>query len=472
MSATISPSDAVFGRMSPAVPARSAQDAAVSFADLPEKAPPRSVVRDLPEPAERELRLQRVLIAYVVAGLFFMLLPGTVLGVWNLISISSRHALDALSPAWLQAHGHAQIFGWIGTFILGIGFYSLSKMGQCQSVSISRAWIAFALWITGVASHWIAGVTGWHWRILLPGSAALELAGFLIFFRTVSRHRPTGSGSGAKREPWMFLVIASSFGFLASLVLNASAVSKLAWDGVQPALPHVVDQRIVALEVWCFLIPAIWGFNARWLPVFLGLKAPNGRLLFASLAAVWISVFSLLFDVLTVSAILLPLAAGTAVYALQVWRRPVRAPKIAGVHPSFPFFVRAAYAWLLIGAGLWLAAVFADRSGGIWGAARHALTVGYISTMVFAIGQRVLPAFGGARRLYSSRLMFASLAALMIGCSLRVASEIPAYEGYSQSAWHLLPCSAVIELLAVFLFAANMVMTFLQPPAHLQERPA
>src|SRR6185312_1816693 len=130
MSATISPSDAVFGRMSPAVPARSAQDAAVSFADLPEKAPPRSVVRDLPEPAERELRLQRVLIAYVVAGLFFMLLPGTVLGVWNLISISSRHALDALSPAWLQAHGHAQIFGWIGTFILGIGFYSLSKMGQ------------------------------------------------------------------------------------------------------------------------------------------------------------------------------------------------------------------------------------------------------------------------------------------------------------------------------------------------------
>ena len=54
---------------------------------------------------EREARLQRLLIAYIVTGLLFMLLPGTFLGVWNLISISSRHRLDVLSPAWLQAHG-------------------------------------------------------------------------------------------------------------------------------------------------------------------------------------------------------------------------------------------------------------------------------------------------------------------------------------------------------------------------------
>src|SRR6185312_11093517 len=168
------------------------------------------------------------------------------------------------------------------------------------------------------------------------------------------------------------------------------------------------------------------------------------------------------------SGVLLPSAALIALWALQVWRKPLRHAKIDGVHPSFPFFVRAAYGWLLVGSGLWLVAAWADHSGGIWGAARHALTVGYISTMVFAIGQRVLPAFGGARRLYSPRLMFASLTALMVGCSLRVASEIPAYEGYSRTAWQLLPCSAVIELVAVSLFAINLLMTFRQPPAHLQ----
>ncbi len=57
-----------------------------------------------------------------------MLLPGTFVGVWNLIGISRRQALNALSPAWLQAHGQAQIFGWVGSFILGIAVYSLTKM--------------------------------------------------------------------------------------------------------------------------------------------------------------------------------------------------------------------------------------------------------------------------------------------------------------------------------------------------------
>jgi hypothetical protein len=91
--------------------------------------------------------------------------------------------------------------------------------------------------------------------------------------------------------------------------------------------------------------------------------------------------------------------------------------------------------------------------------------------MVFTIGQRVLPAFGGARRLYSPRLMLWSLATLTIGCALRVGSEIPAYEGYSSAAWHFLPCSAVLELSAVSLFAANLLITFRQPPAHLTGAP-
>jgi hypothetical protein len=48
--------------------------------------------------------------------------------------------------------------------------------------------------------------------------------------------------------------------------------------------------------------------------------------------------------------------------------------------------------------------------------------------MVFAIGQRVLPAFAGMRLLYSQRLMLACLLLLNIGCALRVSSEILAYE--------------------------------------------
>src|SRR5690242_7984592 len=71
--------------------------------------------------ATREAKLSRLLMLYISTGLVFMLLPGTFLGVWNLIAISAQRSASSVSPAWIQAHGHAQIFGWIGTFILGIG---------------------------------------------------------------------------------------------------------------------------------------------------------------------------------------------------------------------------------------------------------------------------------------------------------------------------------------------------------------
>jgi len=156
-----------------------------------------------------------------------------------------------------------------------------------------------------------------------------------------------------------------------------------------------------------------------------------------------------------------------AVVALRVFRRGVRAPKTIGVHLTFPAFVGVAYVWLLASALLSISAAAWDTAGGLWGASRHALTVGFIATMVFAIGQRVLPAFGGMRVLYSPSLMLIGLALLTAGCTIRVVSEIGAYEGYLPSLWPLLPLSAVTEMTAVTVFAANLLLTFRQPPAHL-----
>jgi uncharacterized protein involved in response to NO len=113
-------------------------------------------------------------------------------------------------------------------------------------------------------------------------------------------------------------------------------------------------------------------------------------------------------------------------------------------------------------------AAFAADPGGIWGASRHALTVGFVSTMVFSIGQRILPAFSGMRLLYSPRLMGASLVTLTAGCLLRVPSEVLAYQGILPGAWKVLPISALTELAAVTLFAVNMILTFLSVPPSAQ----
>jgi uncharacterized protein involved in response to NO len=52
---------------------------------------------------------------------------------------------------------------------------------------------------------------------------------------------------------------------------------------------------------------------------------------------------------------------------------------------------------------------------------------------------------------------------------LRVASEVGAYEGYLPSLWSLLPVSAVTEMTAVTIFAVNLLVTFRQLPAHLNQ---
>jgi uncharacterized protein involved in response to NO len=105
-------------------------------------------------------------------------------------------------------------------------------------------------------------------------------------------------------------------------------------------------------------------------------------------------------------------------------------------------------------------AAFCDVHGGIWGASRHALTVGFAATMVFSIGPRILPHFAGIYRIFSTRIMFLSLLLLQVGCALRVSSEPLAYEGLLLFAWKVLPVSGTLELAGVLLFAANLILTF------------
>jgi hypothetical protein len=307
---------------------------------------------------------------------------------------------------------------------------------------------------------------------MLPLSALLELAGFLIFVVTIRRHRTTKApipGEAPESRTWMGAVIAGTLGFLLSLAANLAIVIEAAVRGSGPAIPHVVNQRLLALFTWAFPVVTIWGFSARWLPVFLGLQNPGSRLLITAIFVNLAAVAAALAGFWIPATVLFLTGAAISAAALRVFRPSVRPAKITGVHFTFPAFVRAAYFWMLVSAALSVAAAGWDRAGGLWGASRHALTVGYISTMVFAIGQRGLPAFCGMRVLFSPRLMFTSLALLNAGCAMRVVSETGAYEGFLPSLWPLLPVSAVIEMAAVTVFAANLVLTFLQPPAHIRQ---
>lgn len=419
----------------------------------------------------REIALSRLVMAYVSAGLVFMLLPGTFLGVWNLIQISGRASVAAISPAWIQAHGHAQVFGWIGSFILGIGFYSVPKLRGTAKKEVALAWACWAMWILGVAIRWFATAYSWEWRALLPASAVLELAAFVIFFRVVSQHRPEPASGKRGLDPWVWVVISGAIGSFLLLAMNLGASIYLALRGVSPAFPHGFDQRYLTLIGWGFLVPFVWGFSAKWLPVFLGLQPTRARVLLAAVVLNYAGIILAFAGQGARATILFVVSTVLAIAALRVFEASRQEAKTRGVHASFPFFVRLSYAWLLVASVLGVAAGQWDVSGGIWGASRHALTVGFVAVMVFCVGQRVLPAFAGMRLLWSTRLMFAGLLLLVTGCTLRVSCEVLAYQGYANWAWAVLPVSAILELSGVTAFAMNLFGTFILEPSHIQKQP-
>ncbi len=411
----------------------------------------------------RETRLSRLLMLYITTGLVFMLLPGTFLGVWNLLAISSHRASNSVSTGWIQAHGHAQIFGWIGTFILGIGFYSIPKLRRMNPFALRAAWVCWVLWTLGVSLRWLTGIYQWQWRVMLPVSAACEIIAFSIFFYSVSGHRPQDSGK-QRLEEWVLVVIVAAVGLLVTLLVNLGAASFLAYRGVSPDLPTQFDQRFLVLETWGFLVPFVWGFSAKWLPVFLGLRPVRGRLLLLAVTGNSAGVLAAMMGWMRSAVLLLLGGIIIAVWALRFLEPTQNPAKVKGVHASFPFFVRLAYFWAMAAAGLGIWASSVQGSQGIWGASRHALTVGFLATMVFSVGQRILPAFSGMRLLFSTKLMFLSLLLLGIGCLLRVSSEILAYQGFASWAWSSLPVSAIIEMTAVTIFAINLLATFVKRP--------
>src|SRR5208282_5483522 len=312
----------------------------------------------------REEVLSRLLMVFVTSGLFFLLFPGTFLGVWNLLQISGRESVASVSQAWLQAHGHAQVFGWVGSFIFGIGFYSIPKMLGAGKSSFAAAWVCWAMWTFGAAVRWAANVTGWEWRVLLPLSALLELAAFLIFFRAVSHHRPADSGK-SRMEPWIWVVVSASAGLLLVLIANLLGCFYVSLRGATPAFPHVLDQRYLALVAWGFLVPFVWGFSAKWMTVFLGLKPLRMNLLLAAVLVNLSGVALTLAGIGWFGSWVFVAGVALAIAGLRMFEPAVNEAKIRGVHSSFPVFVRAAYGWLLVAAMLGVAAVLWDSSGGI-----------------------------------------------------------------------------------------------------------
>lgn len=412
-----------------------------------------------------ERHAARALGAFILAGLAFLALPGTFLGVWNLIVISEHRAATAASTAWIQAHGHAQLFGWVGSFILGISLYVLPKFRGRALKKFGLVWTIWAFWTAGVAWRWWAGIGAPEWRLGLVGSAILELAAYALTQRVLvfggPRKKPKDLGS------WLGICGFSALGV--ALVLNLGLCFYVALRGSDPLFPPVWDRAFLIVALWGFAVAVAWGYSTRFVTIFLGLQSPAhqaSRRLAIGIGALVATALARQFLLSDLLALVLTIYA---VWAVRIFHRSARPAKLIGVYGGYPAFIRLAYVWLVIGAVLGVAADLAPQITGLGGASRHAITVGFIATLIFALAPRILPSFLNGRELYSVRLMAGSLWLLSIGCFLRVVSEAVAYSA-GGVLWSLLPVSAFLELAAVLAFVVNLAATLARPtPAWFSE---
>jgi hypothetical protein len=234
-------------------------------------------------------------------------------------------------------------------------------------------------------------------------------------------------------------------------------------------------QLLMELAIFGFALNAIYGFGQRLLSGIVGSGTPRrgaieatfclqnlGVVLLALAHTGWMP-FATLLGVAALAAAAFSYAFGMRGF-LRV-RRSTARPEVG--QALLRHYVQLAFFWLMAGTAMLLAAELSWGARGLspphayLGAVRHALTVGFMTTLILGVGQRLLPILGHTL-LPWQRLVLPTFLLIAVGNLLRVLTELAT--PLSTTAFFLMPFSAVFELSALALFAANAQRTLWPAP--------
>lgn len=419
---------------------------------------------------------------FLFAALGVAFTVGCTLGATNLTTISLRRSFD-LSHLWwwtahVQAHGHAQIMGWVGLFIMGVAYQVLPRLKGAalpgRRLTMASFWLVLIGLISRVFSQPLIGRAFWAGQTMVL-SSLLELVGITLFLtfclRTLLSSRPLPLFE-------RFLLVGAGWFWL-----QGAAGLAIAWHleaTGHNAIPARLDVPYLHAALWGFVTFFILGISLRTLPVFMGLRPTNPRAVELSF---WSLALGVLLDAAGQLAGLPAMAlAGSGlellgvlafVQGIHLFRRPVTDVSEAGVERGYEKFVRVAFSWL-VASGLMLAgfSIYRQLSGqpvthALMGAYRHAITVGFITMMIVGMASRIAPVFRGVA-LYSQPMLNATFALINLGNLLRVGfqSLIPLLGPVSFAPMGI---SGWLEVSALGLFGFNLVATIRRPVGLMEE---
>ena len=389
--------------------------------------------RDAPEIADTIYR------RYFLAGIAVVLSAGASWGAWLLWTIGLNGSFRAVSVHAINVHGEAQIFGWVGLFIMGFAYQTFPRMWQTTLVAPRLVVVAFGLMVGELLVRTVGITAAEAWTLAAP----LALAGGLMQITAVGlfvgQLLVTFRRSGAAVEAYVGFVIAALGWFLLSSVfsvwhswhtMTAPNLDALTWSIATYQAP-LRDLQIHGLALFMIL-----GVSLRMLPAIYGLPRVPERRAWRVLGLLTTAVAgeTIVFLVYRwtgnnlIAAGLIPTWAIMTMAVLMIslpWRlwRPMPEPDRTGK------FVRAAYTWLPGSLVMLMMMPFYNHLVGVgfshayFGATRHAITVGFISLMIMGMAAKVVPTLNGVDPLTLSNLRGPFLL-LNLGCFLRMTMQV------------------------------------------------
>jgi Domain of unknown function (DUF1858)/Domain of Unknown function (DUF542)/NnrS protein len=408
---------------------------------------------------------------FLKAAFLFTFSGGAALGTCALILMAVRGQLGGLGHGLIQVHGHYQLFGWVGLFVVGVAYHILPHLTGVPLPSYRLASLSFVLLVCGTILRAAQMLDPSALRaVLLYGGALAELFGCGLFAWTVGRILRAQPGPFKAYQG--YLAIGTGFLLVAGL-LNVVHVGYLAARAAIEVPPYL---NIPYLSIFLvgFVIFWILGVSLRTLPVFMGLRT---RPRVAAATAPPLAVAAVIMTVgetayLAGGGIAARLAFGLGgllvstgfvvfTWSLGILGRPTGEPE-PGLDRGYEKFLRLGYAWLLISAAILgvfsvLAVASRNMDHALVGAYRHALTVGFITTIMVGMASRIIPVFRGVP-LHSARMREWTFWLLLAGNLIRVLFQSLS-AAFGPAMLRVAGVSGVMELTALLLFAINIWKT-------------
>ena len=120
---------------------------------------------------------------FFTAGIAVALTVGASWGVWLLWQIGFARRFTGVSIHQVNAHGHAQVFGWVGLFVMGFAYQMFPAIWQRRLAAPRLVPLVFAAMLSGIVLRTVAMASvGGRWAVsAVVVGGALEIAAIGTF---------------------------------------------------------------------------------------------------------------------------------------------------------------------------------------------------------------------------------------------------------------------------------------------------